>query len=84
MSKQKYLIIGCGSLGQTTALELAQKGVEADLITLDDAKERGMTINRIDELEKPFILTNIRPIDLEQPQNRAERRKKARAKNKGK
>lgn len=80
---KKILIVGCGDIGKTTALELAEKGENVELITPEEAKERGINFINYPEPPPPLTFEIKNYHFLPDPtQTRAERRKRERTKRK--
>jgi flavin-dependent dehydrogenase len=89
MSKDKKIIvvghIGHGSSGEVAARLLAENGIDFSVVTLEDAKERGLTITSDPEPMKLTRIKDVEPLVLNShhrydklPESRSERRKKKR------
>lgn len=75
---KKVLIVGSGSAGLTAArkVELMAKNLSMEVVTIEEAKERGLN-QTFDVVSQPPLLKVSAP-----PLTRAERRKKIRKNNK--
>lgn len=80
---KNILIVGCGFAGRTVLTQAVNQGMEIDIITPEEAKERGLTITTNTEPPFPYKLTHVAPISLQgEPQTRKDRRKQKRSKRK--
>lgn len=77
------IIVGAMDTGKTAALSLLEKGIDIEIVTQEQASERGLTISTNTDPPKPFVLTNPYPNNLfTLPKTRAEKRKANRSKQK--
>lgn len=82
-TQPKIAVVGCGGEGITVVRRLAEKGFDA--VAIHDLNNTPLTLSDISKPKEiePLILKQTIPDDyFNKPQNRADRRKKAR--NKGK
>ncbi|MFI1771014.1 hypothetical protein [Thalassobellus citreus] len=82
---KKVIMIAGGGFGKTAlnvAKEHAQKGIDIEIVTPEEAKERGLNIKTEVPEMKPLTLIDHRIYEDRPPPTRAERRKQARTKRK--
>lgn len=83
---EKLVIVGSGGSIGTTALDIVkEKGIDAEIISLEEAKERGITIISNEPEPIPFLLNEKYDVEnYTPPPTRAERRKAKREEKKRK
>lgn len=75
---KKIIIVGSGGIGKTTMAELVAKGLEPEVITEQEAQERGLTIKNTPPPPMDFEVERY----FEPPPSRTDRRKAKRKRKK--